>query len=208
MDFIPLDLPFLRNQKAKKSTRTMGYSLNRFIDTVPDELLCFECHRVARDPVECQDCGCLFCKNCLPEYMIFFKSPSTDFTCKSCKKQSTFKEISKVKRRRIENLTVHCKFKGCNDAIKLCMLKSHLKSCQYQLIYCKKKDCTARELKMKSFRLEISPGWQQGEEFKQEMWTCSLRCKKILEFECSLLFGNKHTSISLYYSLLEKILEK
>ena len=181
----------------------MGYSVHRFVDALPDEVLCQECHKVVRDPVECKNCWNLSCKKCLPGYMIFFKSAPKEFSCRSCKRLSTFKETSKTRRKRIENLTIHCKNEGCRDVVRLCMLKSHQKTCPYQVICCRGKNCTAQQLKMNSFRLEIYPEWYQG--VKQEMWTCSLRCKKVLEFECSLYFNSKYTSISRYYSLLEKI---
>ena len=50
------------------------------LDDVPDELECLICQEVARDPLQHEACGKLFCKQCLDKL-------GRDKPCPNCREQ-------------------------------------------------------------------------------------------------------------------------
>ena len=120
------------------SLKVGGYQC-KFIDELPDDLLCKSCRHVARQPHLTSCCGEQFCHTCIAP-ILQDKKP-----CPSCK-EDTF-TIFKNKRdhRRILALCVHCTIKdrGCQWTGKVEQLDTHLDvksgDCQYVDVECREK---------------------------------------------------------------------
>ena len=67
---------------AESSTNSYDYQQLKFVDTVPDVLLCHYCRVVARDPYKIC-CGKICCKNCIEANKKLLKR------CFQCKKKVT-----------------------------------------------------------------------------------------------------------------------
>ena len=59
-----------------------------FVSEPDDALKCLICHEVARDPLQHEDCGKLFCKECLEEY-------GRDKPCPNCRTSSQYYKDNK-----------------------------------------------------------------------------------------------------------------
>ena len=46
-----------------------GYEPERFINTITDQFMCSICTSVVRMPYECHECGSMFCKICLNQWL-------------------------------------------------------------------------------------------------------------------------------------------
>ena len=98
-----------------------GHDKN-YLETPPDDLTCLICHSVARDPLQTQCCGKLYCKSCLERHS------QNEGTCPTCRKRrfSTFSD--QLSNRRIKALKLMCdnEEKGCKWTGELDQLEQHI----------------------------------------------------------------------------------
>ena len=83
---------------------------NNFLETPPDEFTCLIFHCVAKDPLQTQCCGKLYCKSCLERLQGPNKGTSPTF------RKRRFSTLSDhISNRRIKALKLTCdnKEKGC-----------------------------------------------------------------------------------------------
>ena len=69
-------------------TSKSGYAWNLFLTEPDDDLKCLICLGVARDPLQHEECGRLFCKWCIEEY-------GRDKPCPHCRDQHSSYYVDK-----------------------------------------------------------------------------------------------------------------
>jgi len=113
----------------------MGYSADKFVTAVDQNLVCSICAGVMLDSVVTL-CGHSFCHACLSTWLT---KPDTD-SCPVCRSYtSKFEIIPNINIRSIINaLPVWCKHKadGCNIVVKLDELEQHCQVCNYRKVEC------------------------------------------------------------------------
>ena len=120
------------------SLKVGGYQC-KFIDELPDDLLCKSCRHVARQPHLISCCGEQFCHTCITP-ILQDKKP-----CPSCKEDTFTTLMNKRDHRKILALRVHCTIKdrGCQWTGKVEQLDTHLDvnsgDCQYVDVECPEK---------------------------------------------------------------------
>ena len=120
------------------SLKVGGYQC-KFIDELPDDLLCKSCRHVARQPHLASCCGEQFCHTCIAP-ILQDKKP-----CPSCKEDTFTIFMNKRDHRRILALRVCCTMKdrGCQWTGKVEQLDTHLDvnsgDCQYVDVECPEK---------------------------------------------------------------------
>ena len=72
----------------------VGY---KFVSEPDDALKCLICHELARDPLQHEDCGKLFCKECLEEYY------GRNRPCPNCRTSSQYYKDNKSE---LENCSI------------------------------------------------------------------------------------------------------
>ena len=176
-----------------------GVSTDRFIDSVPEEFLCGVCQQVVRDPIECANCGVLYCLSCrgLCLHFFTFYPVNRDMNCPGCKGISFLRQPSKVLRKIIGSLHVRCKNSACPVIIELDSLKSHQKECDYKQVTCKRRACRVKGLKK-----DFLKAGGAGEAF----FTCSRRCLQLTEFENCLDLKNKFSVLKMYQTAIVNLM--
>ena len=120
------------------SLKVGGYQC-KFIDEVPDYLLCKSCTHVARQPHLTSCCGEHYCHTCIAA-ILQDKKP-----CPSCKEDTFTISMDKRDHRKILALRVHCTMKerGCQWMGKVEQLDTHLEvnsgDCQHVDVECPEK---------------------------------------------------------------------
>lgn len=92
-----------------------GYDKERFTNLMFDSFDCMICCEVAMDPRECENCGKIFCRNCIDDWMK--KSPTVPCPNRCKSKIGDFK--SKALLRMYLNLDIKCSNEKCQKVIKL-----------------------------------------------------------------------------------------
>ena len=120
------------------SLKVGGYQC-KFIDELPDDLLCKSCRHVARQPHLTTCCGEQFCHTCIVP-ILQDKKP-----CPSCKEDTFTAFMNKRDHRKILALRVHCTMtdRGCQWTGNVEQLDTHLDvnsgDCQYVDVECPEK---------------------------------------------------------------------
>ena len=70
------------------ATKMSGYAHSMFVAEPEDDLKCLICLGVARDPLQHEECGKMFCKCCIEEY-------GKDKPCPHCRDQQSSYYIDK-----------------------------------------------------------------------------------------------------------------
>ncbi len=113
-----------------------GHDCELFVSSVPEELKCGLCKKVAREPSLTSCCGEHFCKLCI-EQVIQDKKP-----CPSCEEIEFATFTNKCDHKKILALVVRCAMKdrGCDWTDTLEQLDAHLDAnsdnCQYVDVNC------------------------------------------------------------------------
>lgn len=107
-----------------------GY-MHKFIDNLPDDMICLICQFPACNPHQRDCCGKIFCKACLDEH------EKHGNQCPNCR-QNGKNFYDKRSERQIKSLKMSCENeeKGCKWQGELFNLDSHTKDCQYTVISC------------------------------------------------------------------------
>lgn len=107
-----------------------GY-MYKFIDNLPDDMICLICQFPACNPHQRDCCGKIFCKACLDEH------EKHSNQCPNCR-QNGKNFYDKRSERQIKSLKMSCENeeKGCKWQGELFNLESHTKDCQYAVISC------------------------------------------------------------------------
>ena len=120
------------------SLKVGGYQC-KFIDELPDDLLCKSCRHVARQPHLTSCCGEHYCHTCIAAIL------QDNKPCPSCKEDTFTIFMNKRDHRRILALRVHCtnKDRGCQWTGKVEQLDTHMDvnsgDCQYVDVECREK---------------------------------------------------------------------
>ena len=138
----------------------MGIEEERFINCVPNELLCSICTDVVEDPLECAECETAFCKTCIEDWMsrsqdcpnrckITLRPPhrilrnileSQQLRCRRYKEGCPFvSDLAKIKSHDEEDCPVRivkCNYPGCNAYIFVNDIALHEKSCEFRHKIC------------------------------------------------------------------------
>ncbi|XP_066926533.1 E3 ubiquitin-protein ligase NRDP1-like [Clytia hemisphaerica] len=113
----------------------MGYSVEKFVATVDQNLVCNICAGIMKDSVITL-CGHSFCHACLSTWLT---KPETD-SCPVCRSYtSKYEIIPNINIRSIINaLPVWCDHKdnGCNIVVKLDGLNQHTIDCEFRNVEC------------------------------------------------------------------------
>ena len=109
-----------------------GY-MYKFIDSLPEDMICLICQLAARNPHQRNCCGKIFCKACLDEH------EKHSNQCPNCR-QNGKNFYDKRSERQIKSLKMSCENeeKGCDWQGELFDLETHTKECPYALISCSK----------------------------------------------------------------------
>lgn len=110
----------------------IGGYVKRFVDPLPDELVCFICHCAAREPHQITCCGTVYCKTCLNQ------QEQTKFSrCHTCRK-AIFSFHDKVSERRIKARKVFCDNEEgeCKWVGELSQLETHVAECGFTKVSC------------------------------------------------------------------------
>ena len=143
-----------------------GHDKN-FLEAPPDELTCLICHCVARDPLQTQCCGKLYCKSCLERLR------QNEGTCPTCRKRrfSTFSDH--ISYRRIKALKLACdnEDKGCKWTGELAQLERHIAAecmfaevpcrigCFKTLLRCNMQEHLERECPLREYKCPLCKEW-------------------------------------------------
>ena len=128
---------FKFSHKMAESSRVGSYRC-KFIDDVPELLICGLCKHAANGPSIATCCGELFCKACIAS-ALDEKKP-----CPSCEEPTFSTFFNRKYERSIKNLRVHCTMKdrGCQWTGQLEQLDVHLEvktgNCEYVDVNCPK----------------------------------------------------------------------
>eukprot|EP01062_Namystynia_karyoxenos_P061105 TRINITY_DN530_c0_g1_i2.p2 TRINITY_DN530_c0_g1~~TRINITY_DN530_c0_g1_i2.p2 ORF type:complete len:337 (+),score=137.06 TRINITY_DN530_c0_g1_i2:83-1012(+) len=105
-----------------------------FCDPVPEDLQCGICLGPAMESVVTEECGHLFCKECI------FTAVEGKKECPMCRVQLTHEQVRKDVRsqRKIQTLAVFCKNKqgGCPWKGTLADFDRHIDKCEYAMVKC------------------------------------------------------------------------
>jgi len=109
-----------------------GYDYE-FIEVLPDDLTCTLCHFAYKEPVQIEDCGHTFCKECFHRMKDHNEANSLDLCCPLDREKIDVTRVFKDKsdERRVLNLMVKCQNFGdkCDWTGELREALIHEKSC-------------------------------------------------------------------------------
>lgn len=191
-----LIMPHKRKQKEHQS----GYSLGRFIDRPIPEFICKKCEHFVKRPVECSQCGVLYCFYCVfSDQASLRRSP--ELPCVSCECVVGHREVSKVLKRMINDLEIHCKYKGCSSIVPLSSVKSHEKQCPLKTVKCN--SCRHQGL-LRDFRTVNDYRNGLFGPSLSSLFACSERCSKLVDFERILTMHQRESVLKAYFRELQQ----
>lgn len=187
---IEISFPVKRSREGEK-----GYEHSIFLEAPREEYLCGFCKLVAKIPLECRNCGNLFCARCLPMPSRHFRAYS-EFQCPSCSEALVLKEPSRILKNFIKELPVRCKYhaRGCNERLTLGSLPYHKKCCDFKSVACANCEQPGNAKEFLMVRTQL--------DGKSILYVCSDLCSKEVKF--NQLLKNKKLDIALemYYEVL------
>ena len=117
-----------------------GYDF-KFVDTLPDDVICQICQYPSREPYLSVCCGHIFCKSCLEKYIASSSFREVRQVCPVCR-STDFKSFpNKQIDRKVRSLHVLCIHyqKGCQWRGEVNAISKHQNvDCQFQEIFCPK----------------------------------------------------------------------
>ena len=108
----------------------MGFDIERFIDSVDEELICPICESVLENPLQIIECEHVFCSDCITKWI-----QTGNQTC-PCDRKTIQKDDLRSPRfviKFLEKLQIKCDFtsQGCDSIVKLEHLSQHCKQCKF-----------------------------------------------------------------------------
>lgn len=120
--------------QRRSTTATLPPQEVPFTESVPDDLQCGICFSAAMDPVVTEDCGHLFCRECILAALERKKE------CPIDRSPLTINDVRKDVRtlRKIHSLAVHChnKSSGCVWSGAFSDLERHSERCDFATVKC------------------------------------------------------------------------
>ena len=182
-----------------------GYAPNRFVVQIPAEFLCPRCNAVVRLPVECAECGTLYCLTCAQarEHPFMPVSIPEALNCMQCRRAGVPKRLSRVLTHIIGGLQIECKYLQCGEVVRLDKLKAHEQVCLRRPVRCgRSKNCTRQGL-LGEF-LKVTSGTSSSFACQSLLFACSEHCKALLEFEGLLRSQNKMALLTKFAEILRQ----
>ena len=112
---------FMSDQDSTTVNDPSGYKYE-FLDKVPEDLYCWRCKCVAREPNHTSCCGESFCMECISPYH------RDNQPCPSCSETNFCIFLDKRDKRKIQSLKLSCPMKscGCEWTGRLDLVESHV----------------------------------------------------------------------------------
>ena len=126
---------------AEAKSLVGGYDAERFDKEVDSKLLCPECKKVFKDPVQCPN-EHYFCRSCIGKYL-----HEKSKTCPTCRDDLTEETLSRPPRlltSMLQCLKIQCDHanRGCGELIELEFLDRHVENCGYSPTPCTNPGCS------------------------------------------------------------------
>ena len=105
-----------------------------------DSLICIICRHFSLDPLFCDKCKAVYCRNCLAEYSqknFNNQQPSCSNKCGS----KIFNDPPKMFKDILNNIEIQCIYEGCYKYIKYLDYKKHLEKCENRKYHCNNNQC-------------------------------------------------------------------
>eukprot|EP01062_Namystynia_karyoxenos_P066487 TRINITY_DN60414_c0_g1_i1.p1 TRINITY_DN60414_c0_g1~~TRINITY_DN60414_c0_g1_i1.p1 ORF type:complete len:445 (+),score=137.65 TRINITY_DN60414_c0_g1_i1:90-1424(+) len=123
-----------RASDPREASGDGGYDLAKFVDAVPDDLVCAVCRGAVSDPHVTEQCGHLFCRVCI------FRSLKEHHRCPLCRADVHAEQVRRDLRaqRQIVRLRVRCMHcdEGCDWTGELSAAAAHCASCPHRPVAC------------------------------------------------------------------------
>ena len=173
-----------------------GYELTRFLGRVPASALCGLCQHVAKLPFECRSCGVLYCEQCV-----------SCLYCGRCGLRLC--QVTRGLRQVLNRLQLHCKHPRCAQVVSLGSLLTHEYYCPFKEVSCARRIACAKPGLAKDFlRVKLKPRAQVSWIGLQSLhcrYVCSVRCRKVLKFQSSVVNRDIYTALRAYFNLLQLV---
>ncbi|CAF1243620.1 unnamed protein product [Adineta steineri] len=121
----------------------MGFDIQRFPNSIDEELICSICGGVLQDPLQAPSCEHTFCQICIQEWLSRAQTCPIDRTPLEIDQMKPVPRILKNLLSRsydnIYSLDISCENEGCTAIVKLDLLVNHLIDCEYspkKLVQC------------------------------------------------------------------------
>ena len=137
-----------------------------------DSLICIICRHFSLDPLFCNKCKAVYCRNCLTEYSqknFNNQRPSCSNKCGS----KIFAGPPKLFKDVLNNIKIECVYEGCNKYIEYLDFKTHLEKCKYRKYHCNNNLCKKEGL--------LNEVEAHSKKCKYREINCKY-CKKIIVF--------------------------
>lgn len=194
---------------ARKRHREEGIDISRFIQVPPDEFICIICGCVVQDPLECTDCGIMYCRSC-KKVNSLHHNICIDFTrrkgCPCCNSIKTPRRPSRILMRMIKELVVLCKYApvGCSFMSKIEDMQDHMETCPMKPVVCANSKYCNQKGKIESFRVVKIEGCNYN---RRSEYVCSETCLKLLEFKQLINSRQVEKAVKEFYRLACEVKE-
>ncbi|CAF1445972.1 unnamed protein product [Adineta steineri] len=114
----------------------MGFDIQRFPNSIDEELICSICGGVLQDPLQAPSCEHTFCQICIQEWLSRAQTCPIDRTPLEI---DQMKPVPRILKNLLSRLDISCENEGCMAIVKLDLLVNHLIDCEYspkKLVQC------------------------------------------------------------------------
>lgn len=187
-----------------------GYHLDRFPRVPRSDFQCRVCSGVVRDPRECVECGLLLCAECVDDELsaprrrsgFYFMYRTREHHCPGCDTNCATRDPSRLLKRLILSLEVHCKHReaGCAVVTVLSEVEGHQRLCPFKYIHCGNVACCQRTGRREDF-IQVNVDLRDAER----LFACSDVCCKTILLDNLLRRGEMERAIEEYYSTAKQL---
>jgi hypothetical protein len=126
---------------CKMEDEEQGYDVNRFVGEVRNDLLCFVCHDVPKDPRLCQNKDHIFCLAHISRHL--HQNSNTCPVCRDPLTPETLKRPTRILKNYLEDRKIKCDHhdRGCPDVVRLEDLQRHVDQCGFAPVMCRNEGC-------------------------------------------------------------------